>query len=142
MLEGTCDAKFSQAGRDTFLALGDVAPSWTIEEGGPIWQRFVSIIPFDDALILYALVTRFGRHGEAAWRGQDDTERTRAAFRAHEGQIAFRHQSQLCERPALLAYKIARGHRPPTSGQNATCGGRVRRDYGNYTSSQLGRERH
>ena len=33
MLEGTCDARFSQAGRDAFFALGDVAPSWTIEEG-------------------------------------------------------------------------------------------------------------
>jgi hypothetical protein len=33
MLEGTCDARFNQADRDAFFALGDVAPSWTIEEG-------------------------------------------------------------------------------------------------------------
>ena len=32
-LEGTCDARFNQADRDAFFALGDVAPSWTIEEG-------------------------------------------------------------------------------------------------------------
>src|SRR5689334_6484871 len=44
-----------------------------------VWRRFVPIISFDDALVLYALLTLFGRHGEAAWRGQDDTGRTRAA---------------------------------------------------------------
>ena len=32
MLERTCDARFSQAG-ETLYALGDVAPSWTIQEG-------------------------------------------------------------------------------------------------------------
>jgi hypothetical protein len=82
-----------------------------------VWRRFVPIISFDDALVLYALLTLFGRHGEAAWRGQDDTGRTRAAFRAGGRQLAFRHRSQLCERPALLAHIFVRRHRPPTSGQ-------------------------
>jgi hypothetical protein len=82
-----------------------------------VWRRFVPIISFDDALVLYALLTLFGRHGEAAWRGQDDTGRTRAAFRAGGRQLAFRHRSQLCERPALLAHIFVRWHRPPTSGQ-------------------------
>ena len=99
-----------------------------------VWRRFVPVISFDDALVLYALLTLFGRHGEAAWRGQDDTGRTRAAFRACGWQVAFRHRSQLCERPAVLAHIFVRWHRPPTSGQNASCGGPVRRDYGNYTS--------
>jgi hypothetical protein len=92
-----------------------------------VWRRFVPIISFDDALVLYALLTLFGRHGEAAWRGQDDTGRTRAAFRAGGRQVAFRHRSQLCEWPALLAHIFVRRHRPPTSGQNASCGGPVRR---------------
>ena len=82
-----------------------------------VWRRFVPIIPFDDALVLYALLTLFGRHGEAAWRGQDDTGRTRAAFRAGGRQVAFRHRSQLCERPALLAHIFVRRHQPPTPGQ-------------------------
>src|SRR5262245_35113148 len=82
-----------------------------------VWRRFVPIISFDDALVLYALLTLFGRHGEAAWRGQDDTGRTRAAFRAGGRQVAFRHRSQLCERPALLAHIFVRWHRPPTSGE-------------------------
>ena len=99
-----------------------------------VGRRLVPIISFDDALVLYALLTLFGRHGEAAWRGQDDTGRTRAAFRAVGRQVAFRHRSQPCERPALLAHIFVRRHRPPTSGQNASCGGPVRRDYGNYTS--------
>ena len=85
-----------------------------------VWRRFVPIISFDDALVLYALLTLFGRHGEAAWRGQDDTGRTRAAFRAGGRQVAFRHRSQLCERSALLAHIFVRRHRPPTSGQNAS----------------------
>ena len=68
------------------------------------------IISFDDALVLYALLTLFGRHGEAAWRGQDDTGRTRAAFRAGGRQLAFRHRSELCERPALLALIFVRRH--------------------------------
>ncbi len=82
-----------------------------------VWRRFVPIISFDDLLVLYALLTRFGRHGEAARRGQDDTGRTRAAFRAGGRQVAFRHRSQLCERPALLAHIFVRWHRPPTYGQ-------------------------
>src|SRR5438045_838396 len=82
-----------------------------------VWRRFVPIISFDDALVLYALLTLFGRHGEAAWRGQEDTGRTRAAFRAGGRQVAFRHRSKLCERPALLAHIFVRRHRPPTSGQ-------------------------
>jgi len=82
-----------------------------------VWRRFVPVVSFDDALVLYALLTLFGRHGEAAWRGQDDTGRTRAAFRAGGRQVAFRHRSQLCERPALLAHIFVRRHRPPTSGQ-------------------------
>jgi len=102
----------------------------------------VPIISFDDALVLYALLTLFGRHGEAAWRGQDDTGRTRAAFRAVGRQVGFRHRSKPCERPALLAHIFVRRHRPPTSGQNASCGGPVRRNYGNHTSWQLGCERH
>jgi hypothetical protein len=76
----------------------------------------VPIISFDDALVLYALLTLFGRHGEAAWRGQDDTGRTRAALRAGGRQIAFRHRSELCERPALLAHVFVRRHRSPISG--------------------------
>jgi hypothetical protein len=32
--------------------------------------------------------------------------------------VAFRHRSQLCERPALLAHVFVRRHRPPTSGLN------------------------
>ena len=82
-----------------------------------VWRRFVPIVSFDDALVLYALLALCGRHGEAAWRGQDDTGRTRAAFRAGGRQVAFRHRSQLCERPALLAHIFVRWHRPPTSGQ-------------------------
>src|SRR6266702_3441718 len=98
-----------------------------------VWRRLVPVVSFDDALVLYAGLTRFGRHGEAAWRGQEDTGRTRAAFRAGGRQLAYRHRSQLCERPALLAHIFVRRHRPPISGQNASCGGPVRRDYGNYT---------
>ncbi len=105
-----------------------------------VWRRLVPVVSFDDALVLYAGLTRFGRHGEAAWCGQEDTGRTRAAFRAGGRQLAFRHRSQLCERPALLAHIFVRRHRPPISGQNASCGGPVRRDYRNYTSSQLGCE--
>ena len=90
------------------------------------------IISFDDALVLHALLTLCGRHGEAAWRGQDDTGRTRAAFRAGGRQVAFRHRSQLGERPALLAHVFVRRHGPPTSGQNTSCGGPVRRDWQPY----------
>jgi hypothetical protein len=82
------------------------------------------IISFEDALVLYALLTLCGRHGEAAWRGQHDTGRSRAAFRAGGRQIAFRHRSQLCERPALLAHVFVRRHRPPTSGQNTSAADR------------------
>jgi hypothetical protein len=103
-----------------------------------VWRRFVPIISFDDALVLYALLTLFGRHGEAAWRGQDDTGRTRAAFRAGGRQVAFRHRSQLCERPALLAHIFVRRHRPPASGLNASCGGPVRRDRGKLYQSTAG----
>src|SRR3979490_3461950 len=51
-----------------------------------VWRRFVPIISFDDALVLYALLTAFGPHGEAACRRQDDTGRTRVAFRAGRRQ--------------------------------------------------------
>jgi hypothetical protein len=79
----------------------------------------VPIISFDDALVLHALLTLCGRHGEAAWRGQHDTGRARAAFRAAGRQVAFRHRSQLGERPALLAHVFVRRHRPPTSEQKS-----------------------
>jgi hypothetical protein len=48
-----------------------------------------------EALVLCAGLTRFGRRGEAAWCGQEDTGGTRAAFRAGGRQLAFRHRSQL-----------------------------------------------
>jgi hypothetical protein len=85
-----------------------------------VWRRLVPLISFEDALVLYALLTLGGRHGETAWRGQHDAGRTRAAFRTGGRQIAFRHRSQLCERPALLAHVFVRRHRPPTSGQNTS----------------------
>ena len=82
-----------------------------------VWRRVVPVISFDDALVLCAFLTRLGRHGEAAWRGQDDTGRTRAAFRAGGRQVAFRHRSQLRERPALLAHIFVRRHRTPHPGK-------------------------
>jgi hypothetical protein len=93
------------------------------------------------ALVLCAGLTRFGRHGEAAWGGQEDTGGTRAAFRAGGRQLAFRHWPQLCERPALLAHIFIRRHRPPASGRNASCADRSFAIVGNYTSRQPGCER-
>jgi hypothetical protein len=73
-----------------------------------------------DTLVLCAGLTRFGRRGEAAWCSQEDTGGTRAAFRAGGRQFAFRHRSQLCKRPALLAHIFVRRHRPPASGPNTS----------------------
>jgi hypothetical protein len=81
-----------------------------------------------EALELCAGLTPFGRHGEAAWCGQEDAGGTRAAFRAGGRQLAFRHRSQLGERSALLAHILVRRHRP--SDRNASCGGPVRRECG------------
>lgn len=83
-----------------------------------------------DALELCAGLTRFGRHAEAAWCGEEDTGGTRAAFRAGGRQLEFCHSSQLCERPAFLAHIFVSRHRPPASGPNASCGGPVHRDCG------------
>jgi hypothetical protein len=91
-----------------------------------------------DALVLCAGLTRFGRHAEAAWCGQEDTGGTRAAFRAGGRQLVFRHRSQLCERPALLAHIFVRRHRPPASRPNASCGGPVRRDCGKLYQLTVG----
>ena len=93
-----------------------------------VWRRLVQSV--SDALALCAGLTRFGRHGEAAWCGEEDTGGTRTAFRAGGRQLAFRHRPHLCERPALLAHIFVRRHRPPAFGQNASCGGPVRRDCG------------
>jgi hypothetical protein len=79
----------------TFQLLG---PSSRIAQ---VWRRVVQSV--GAALALCTGLTRFGRHGEAAWGGQEDTGGTRAAFRAGGRQLAFRHWPQLCERPALLA---------------------------------------
>jgi hypothetical protein len=79
-----------------------------------------------DALVFCAGLARFGRRGEAHWCGQEDTGGTRAAFRAGGRQFAFRHRTQLRERPALLAHIFVRRHRPPASDPNAS--GPVRRD--------------
>jgi hypothetical protein len=81
-----------------------------------------------DALVLCAGLTRFGRRGEAARCGQEDAGGTGAAFRAGGRQLAFRHRSQPCKRPALLAHIFVRRHRPPAPGLNASCGEPVRRD--------------
>jgi hypothetical protein len=94
---------------------GTVQFSWFVQSVG-------------DALVLCAGLTRFGRRGEAARCGQEDTRGTRAAFRAGGRQLAFRHRSQPCKRPALLAHIFVRRHRPPASGLNASRGGPVRRD--------------
>jgi hypothetical protein len=104
---------------DAATTSGTVQFSWVVQSVG-------------DALELCAGLAPFGRHREAAWCGQEDTGRTRAAFRAGGRQLAFRHRSQLCERPALLAHIFVRRHRH--SGRNASCGGSVRRDCGNHTS--------
>src|SRR5262249_29670476 len=102
------------ATRDSIRLAGTLSSPWGTwrllgrSRGADVWRRFVPIISFDDALVLYALLTLFGRHGEAARRGQDDTGRTRAAFRAGGRQVGFRHRSELCERPALLAHIFVR----------------------------------
>jgi len=104
----------------TFQLLG---PSSRIAQ---VWRRVVQSV--GAALVLCAGLARFGRHGEAAWCGQEDTGGTRAAFRAGGRQLAFRHWPQLCEGPALLAHIFVGRHRPPASSRNASCGGLVRRD--------------
>jgi hypothetical protein len=114
-------ARRSRLGTSRLLLL---APSRIAQ----VWRRVVQSV--GDALVLCAGLTRFGRHGEATWCGQEDTGSARAAFRASGRQLAFRHRPQLCERPALLAHIFVRRHRPPASGQNASCGGPVYRDCG------------
>jgi len=78
MLEGTCDARFNQAGRDAFFALGDVAPSWTIEEGARmaavrahhIFRWCARTLRPADALrpTWWGSLARSGWHGENARR--------------------------------------------------------------------------
>jgi hypothetical protein len=115
----------------TFRHLG--TPAYAATASGTVqFSRVVQSV--GDALELCAGLTRFGRRGEAARCGQEDTGGTRAAFRTGRRQFAFRHRSHLCERPALLAHIFVRRHRPPASGLSASCGGPVRRDCGNYTS--------
>jgi hypothetical protein len=111
----------------TFRHLG--TPAYAATASGTVqFSRVVQSV--GDALELCTGLTRFGRRGEAAWCGQEDTGGARAAFRTGRRQFAFRHRSHLCERPALLAHIFVRRHRPPASGLSASCGGPVRRDCG------------
>src|SRR5262249_9433689 len=104
----------------TFQLLG---PSSRIAQ---IWRRVVQSV--GGALVLCAGLARFGRHGEAAWWGQEDTGGTRAAFRGGGRALAFPPPPPLGERAAVLAHIFVGRHRPPASGRNASCGGLVRRD--------------
>jgi hypothetical protein len=111
----------------TFRHLGN--PAYAATASGTVqFSRVVQSV--GDALELCAGLTRFGRRGEAAWCGQEDTGGTRAAFRTGRRQFAFRHRSHLCERPALLAHIFVCRHRPPAPGLSASCGGPVRRNGG------------
>jgi hypothetical protein len=102
-------------------------PAYAATASGTVqFSRIVQSV--GEALELCAGLTPFGRHGEAAWCGQEDTGGARAAVRTGGRQLAFRHRSQLCERPALLAHIFVRRHR--SSGRNAYCGGPIRRDCG------------
>ena len=98
-------------------------PAYAATASGTVqFSRVVQSV--GEALELCAGLTPCGRHGKAAWCGQEDTGGTRAAVRAGGRQLAFRHRSQLCERPALLAHIFIRRHRPTASGRNTSCGGR------------------
>ena len=120
--------EISQAGRDA-LALARLAFSFLAHPGSRKYGGG-SCNPSVLRSYFCAGLARVGRHGEAAWCGQEDTGGTRAAFRAGGRQLAFRHRSQLCKRPALLAHIFVRRHRPPAFGQNASCSGPVHRDCG------------
>ena len=85
-------------------------PAYAATASGTVqFSRVVQAV--GEALELCAGLTPFRRHGEAAWCGQEDTGGTRAAVRAGGRQLAFRHRSQLCERPALPAHIFVCRHR-------------------------------
>src|ERR1700722_1427838 len=63
----------------TFRHLGNLTYAATAS-GTVQFSRVVQSV--GDALVFCAGLTPFGRHGEAAWCGQEDTGGTRTAFRA------------------------------------------------------------